>query len=154
MNIATSLLQSVGQKKMQDRIISRSSPVPFSGCWIWDGSTGNSGYGKTRFFKSMDVQAHRLAYAAWHGAIPDDMCVLHSCDVRCCVNPAHLSLGTKKQNSLEMVQRGRNVSPASKRTACPQGHPYSGFDYKGARICRTCNRAASMRWYLKHRNAK
>ena len=154
MNAATALIDIVGQEKMRERIINRSSPVPFTGCWIWEGRTGNSGYGSTTFVRALrEVMAHRGAYAAWHGPIPDGMCVLHSCDVRCCVNPAHLSLGTKKQNSEQMVQRGRHVSPPTRRTACPRGHEYSGLNARGARICRICNLAATKRWNLKHRKA-
>lgn len=154
MNSASTLLQSVGQEKMRQRILSCSAPVPFSGCWIWERSLTTNGYGHLRFGKSKDVLAHRVSYAAWHGAIADDQCVLHSCDVRCCVNPAHLSVGSKKDNSMQMVQRGRNKSPASLRTQCPKGHDYSGLNSQGRRICHICNNEAAKRWNLKNRKFK
>lgn len=65
MNAATALIDIVGQEKMRERIINRSSPVPFTGCWIWEGRTGNSGYGSTTFVRALrEVMAHRVAYAA------------------------------------------------------------------------------------------
>src|SRR5690606_5888336 len=52
--------------------------------------------------------AHRLAYLAWVGDIPEGQVVRHNCDNRMCVNTAHLSLGTYKDNSEDMVDRGRS----------------------------------------------
>jgi hypothetical protein len=153
MNAASALIDAIGQQRMRARVLENCAPIPFTGCWIWEGALGNSGYGKTRFTHVQDIQAHRLAYAAWHGHIPEGMCVLHSCDVRCCVNPVHLSLGTKRENSRQMVDRGRNFSPASTRTHCPQGHAYSGSNSQGRRICRICNLAATKRWNLKQRKS-
>lgn len=135
--------------KMRQRIEKWSIPEPNSGCWLWLGSTGNSGYGKTRFDHSHDISAHRVSYTAFNGEIPQGMCVLHTCDVRLCVNPNHLFLGTKKQNSMDMVKKGRNYSPAKHRTHCPQGHEYSGRNSKGGRICRTCQKKASLAHYYR-----
>lgn len=80
------------------------------GCWIWDGTKEHGGYG---VIDSMGkrYRAHRIAYAIHKGAIPDGLMILHSCDVRDCVNPAHLRAGTAAENMQDKVDRGRCHSP-------------------------------------------
>lgn len=36
------------------------------------------------------------------------MQVLHECDIRNCVNPSHLWLGTEIENALDMKEKGRH----------------------------------------------
>jgi hypothetical protein len=77
------------------------------GCWEWTLSKSRGGYGKVSWYgKSM--RAHRVAWMLENGKeIPPDKVVMHSCDNRLCINPAHLSIGTPKQNSEDMVSKGR-----------------------------------------------
>ena len=77
------------------------------GCWIWTGSTSDYGHGEVRIDKKL-VRAHRVVWEWLIGPIPDGMCVLHSCDNPPCVNPDHLFVGTKKDNTQDMMQKGRN----------------------------------------------
>lgn len=121
--------------------------VQFDGkCWLFCGkSVGSSGYGQLRIGHSRDITVHRLSYIAANGHIPEGLCVLHRCDVRLCVNPAHLFLGTKSDNSRDMVAKGRHYSDTRLRTHCPKGHPYDSRNSRGARICTTCNREARAR---------
>jgi len=81
-----------------------------SGCWIFLGAQDSRGYGKIgeggRFGKT--TAAHRVSYQIHYGPIPDGKFVLHSCDVPLCVNPAHLWLGTQKENIHDCISKGRN----------------------------------------------
>lgn len=122
-------------------------PAP-NGCHIWTGARTQGGYGIIWIANSRK-RAHRVAYELKFGAIPDGtsepLVVRHKCDNPPCVNPDHLELGTRADNSRDMVVRGRHwLHPV---THCPQGHPYSGENlYRnpgGFRQCRTCVNAAS-----------
>jgi hypothetical protein len=110
-------------KPIKDRIESRSIPEPNSGCWIWLGSIDHWGYGQIRICRA-DQQAlglkgtqaaHRMSWVCYRGDIPDGLCVLHSCDNTVCVNPEHLWLGTLKDNSRDMVAKGRHRSSHDRR---------------------------------------
>lgn len=76
-------------------------------CVIWPYAKDRDGYG---YFKSggYGVRAHRALFAMFCGPIPEGMCVLHSCDRRDCINPAHLRLGTHAENMADMVSKGRH----------------------------------------------
>jgi hypothetical protein len=52
--------------------------------------------------------AHRVAWIAFKGPIPPGLFVLHKCDVRSCVNPDHLFLGSNYDNVADMVAKGRH----------------------------------------------
>ena len=54
------------------------------------------------------IKAHRVSYEYHKGKIPDGLIVRHKCDVRCCVNPDHLEIGTHQDNSDDMVKRQRS----------------------------------------------
>lgn len=79
------------------------------GCWIWKAAYDKGGYG--RFcYKSKAERAHRVSWELHNGLIPKELCVLHKCDVRGCVNPNHLFLGTRVDNIKDMDNKGRRVS--------------------------------------------
>lgn len=81
-------------------------------CWIWKGGQAGDGYG------SFDQErAHRVAYELFIGPIPEGRDICHSCDVPLCVRPAHLFPGTPKQNSEDMVTKGRSVRGEKQHSA-------------------------------------
>lgn len=143
-------------KSMSERLLGKCIPEPNTGCWLWTACLTPQGYGKLTV-QHRTVVASRAAYEAFIGPIPPDMFVCHRCDVRACINPSHLFVGTRQDNMDDMVRKGRSPlgerNASSRKTACPRGHPYSGV-YLGQRVCRPCARAASRRYEERLREAR
>lgn len=99
-----------------DRLLARVTYEPNSGCWLWTGNTNHKGYGQIGLGANKMLATHRVAYEALVGPIASGLHVMHSCDVRCCCNPAHLSLGTNADNARDRWLKGRYPTP-KKQTA-------------------------------------
>jgi len=86
---------------------------------MWTG-TQRAGYGSF-WLNGNSIGAHRYIWETQHGPVPKGMCICHQCDVRRCVNPEHLFLGTPKDNTQDMVTKRRGISgerhPLSKLTS-------------------------------------
>jgi hypothetical protein len=100
---------------LKDRFFSKVEKT--DSCWLWVGNKRPNGYGVIQEAgrQSKTLAAHRVSYEMHKGPIPDGLVIMHSCDTPACVNPDHLSVGTYRENSADMIAKGR------KRTVAPLG---------------------------------
>lgn len=76
------------------------------GCWIWNGSRTRDGYPVLTIGRQQH-RAHRVSYQEFVGPIPHGLLVCHVCDQPLCVRPEHLFLGTARDNTRDMIAKGR-----------------------------------------------
>jgi len=117
-------------------------------CWPWTGVLTDEGYGRFWVSRSSRPMAHRVAYQALVGPVPDGMQLDHLCRNRACCNPEHL----EPVSSAENTRRGESPAALNRRkTHCHRGHPltpdnvYERTDRPG-RMCRQCRRDAQARF--------
>lgn len=134
--------------RLHPRFINDFQPCPITGCWNWSGHPRDGGY--SGFYithrGALTRYAHRYAYEALVGPIPDGMVIDHLCRNRQCVNPAHLEPVTHKTNL--MRGHGTLARINAQKTHCNYGHELSGENLRlehraaggVARICRECKR--------------
>lgn len=122
-----------------------------TGCHISTYSTGSHGYAQIGWHDDTGrraTTAHRAAWCAVHGQIPEGLTVDHTCKNRRCVNVAHLRLLPNYENARRTF--GRDWEPDGK---CIAGHgPEHLYQIPSGRIrCRICNREAQTRHNHKRR---
>lgn len=114
-----------------------------SDCWLWKLSVGSHGYGQVGWGlpdgRNAGTTAHRVAWIAANGPIPDGLTIDHLCRNRRCCNPSHLRLLTLSDNASDNGMK--------RRTHCVHGHEYDEANtYRnprtGHRSCRRCARIA------------
>lgn len=86
------------------RVLSRL--VDDGDCRIWTGARSTNGYGEI-MIDERPRPVHRIVYERLVGPIPAGMYVCHHCDNRVCCHPAHLFVGTQKDNMIDMMAKGR-----------------------------------------------
>ena len=83
-----------------------------TGCWLWNGGLDKVGSGTIKY-EGKDYRAHRLSYQMHTGIDPAGVCICHKCDIRHCVNPEHLFLGTDRDNIDDKVKKDRQAKGES-----------------------------------------
>lgn len=81
-------------------------------CWEWTGAINSCGYGSI-YIDGRSITTHRYSYMQAFGPVNGGLFVCHRCDVRHCVNPEHLFLGTNRDNVVDMYQKGRGAAGRS-----------------------------------------
>jgi hypothetical protein len=117
-------------------------------CWEWTASKAN-GYGMFSF-NGKYIQAHRFSYQHSNGELIKGLVIMHTCDNRSCVNPSHLVQGTYKENTMDMVIKGRHGRYNANKTHCSKGHEYTEDTVyvlpsrPNVRYCKVCKNIASI----------
>ena len=136
--------------RLPERFWSKVITEPNSGCWIWTANLRRGGYGGFYGGRGRSRRAHKIAYEALVGAVPDGLELDHLCRTRCCVNPRHMEAVTRTVN----VRRG--VAPAARfaiATHCKNGHPFDEQNthrWRGRRFCKACMKKHSDAWKAAH----
>jgi hypothetical protein len=106
-------------KVQLERFYNKVNKDVSGGCWEWQGSMHNNGYGLA-VINNTSYRAHRLSYCIKNGNIPEGMYLMHQCDNKRCVNPEHLKPGTHKENMADMKAKGRAHRGPKKRLTMEQ----------------------------------
>lgn len=77
-------------------------------CWVYTGGINSTGRG-VFWLNGKSIKAHRFAWIINNGDIKNGLLVCHKCDNGKCVNPEHLFLGTHKDNTQDMLKKGRHA---------------------------------------------
>lgn len=93
-------------------------------CWLWPGSRFQDGYGSIHSGGKIGkpLLAHRVSWEAHNSDPPGTLLVCHKCDVKLCVNPSHLFLGTHLDNNSDRARKNRSArGERSPKTTLTEG---------------------------------
>ena len=88
----------------KERFMQHVNVNTLNSCWLWTGQIRKDGYG---LFSPGSKRAHKISWQLFKGPIDKGLWVLHKCDVKNCVNPDHLFLGTHQDNMNDMASKNR-----------------------------------------------
>lgn len=117
-----------------------------TGCIEWTGATGFKGYGRFKVNGKLVLPHRFIMEVINETTYPKNIDVRHRCDNPPCVNPAHLQPGTRSENAMDCVTRGRHKASQlmKARTQCKNGHEFTEentyVNKNGHRDCRACGR--------------
>lgn len=135
--------------------LKRRSTITEDGHWLWNSYKHKSGHAKIAWngnhiflgrlslhlFKNFDLNSKKLA--------------LHivACREHSCWCPEHLYVGDYQDNQRDAV--ATNTHWESKKTNCPQGHPYDADNTRiktnGKRVCKICDNKRRNKNYYKRK---
>lgn len=122
-----------------------------SGCWLFTGALNSKGYGCITV-DSRRMLAHRAAYEALVGPIPEALSIDHLCFVKACCYPGHLEAVSVAENNRRAIAR---YQVGRRYPACRRGHEFTedttGYDSRGHRYCKTCKHLRDREAYLRRR---
>lgn len=102
------MISEQGHPTWRSYLDAKSIPEPNSGCHLWLGAVSKrTGYGIYASWRGLNMMPHRASWTERNGPIPVGLHVLHKCDVRSCINPEHLFLGTNSDNVADRDSKGR-----------------------------------------------
>ena len=112
---------------------------------VWTPNSSGTGWKRAR--------AHRIAWIEKNGPIPKGKFICHRCDNPSCMNVDHLFLGSPRDNSIDMAQKGRHYQQL--KTHCKSGHEFTVDNTyvtkAGHRQCRQCNSKTGRKYHAKQK---
>lgn len=78
------------------------------GCWLFTGALNSGGYGSFWYDKQIRG-AHRVSWTLANKSVPEGYDLCHKCDVRNCVRPSHLFVGTRSENIHDCIRKKRHA---------------------------------------------